>query len=110
MVGAHREVLGHPFGKPVRELLPLHHLLARHGAARASLELHVVLKLVHHFVRQHVLHFGEVLAKEEHVALVRRVRHAAGAFAQVPRDVVLRKVAARGKKHDWLFLTELIVE
>ncbi len=91
MVRPNRQVLSHALREPKRW-----RRLGERGDGRvpAAAEHDVVLELMHHFVRHHMLDLGQILPKEEHVALMECVGDAAGAFPQVARHVVLRKVAA----------------
>ena len=77
--------------------------------ARAARE-DVELELVHHFVREHVLEAAEVARERHQHAMPQRLRHAAGALAQITGDVVLPEVGARCEEENRLLLAELVSE
>jgi hypothetical protein len=105
VVRTNGQVFSHSFREPEWQLGLRDH---RGGAGRTTAELDVVLELVHHLVRHHVLDFGEVLAEEEHIPLVHHVGDAARLLAEIARDVVLREVSARGEDDDRLAVLELV--
>ena len=70
----------------------------------------VVLKRVHHLVREHVLEALQVPGEVEEHAVTRRFGDAAGAFTEIAGDVVLPEVGARREEHDRLLLAKLMVE
>ena len=70
----------------------------------------VVLELVHHLVREHVLEAAEVAGERQDHAVAQRLGDAAGAFAEIAGDVVLAEVGARGEEDDRLLLAELVAE
>ena len=92
VVRADREILRHAFHEPQRRIDPLEHLLVRSGAAARE---HIVLELVHHFVRKHVLKTSEIAGEGKYQAMTRRFSYTARSFAKVAGDVVLAEVGAR---------------
>jgi hypothetical protein len=82
VVGPEREVLRHSLEQPERRVHLRQLLDVRAGLAAAE---DVVLELVHHLVRQHVLEAAEVAGEREHVPLPRRVGDAARPLAEVAR-------------------------
>ena len=107
VIGAQRQVLRHAFHEPERRVHRLQCLQVRTGTAARE---HVILELVHHFVRQHMLEGAIVAGQRQHVALSLRVGDTTGTFAEVTENVVLRKVGAARENHDRLPLAELVAE
>ena len=107
MIGAERQILGHAFHQPERRIYRLQRLQIGAGAAARK---HIVLELMRHLVREHMLERSEVARKRQHVALSLCVGHTAGALSEIAENVVLCEVGAAGEDDDRLPLTELMSE
>ncbi len=68
----------------------------------------VELEFVRHFVREHVLEAAKIPGERHQHAMAKRLRHAAGALAEVAGDVVLSEVGARREEENRLLLAKLV--
>ena len=104
---AARQILGHSLHEPERRVDLIQRLHVRAGlAARDDIEL----ELVHHFVGEHVLEALQIAGHRKDHAVPERFGSAARSLAEIPEDVVLTELRARGEEDDRLLLAELVVE
>ena len=102
-----REVLGHPFHEPAGRV-DRHEGADVPGAAAGP---DVVLELVHHLVREHVLEVGVGTGEGEHVPVLVRIGDPFDPLAHAAGDGVgLREVGMRRVEDDRLPLAELVVQ
>ena len=102
-----RQVLGHALGEPERRQKLGERL---HAVARLAAREDVVLERVDHLVREHVLEAAVVAGEVQQHPVAERLRHAAGALAEIAGDVVLPEIGARREEHDRLLLAELVLQ
>ena len=107
MIRTNRQILGHSFHEPERRIYALEDLLVR---SSASLLENVILELVHHFVREHLLEAAEVASERHDEAMAAGLRDSTHSFAKVAGHIVLPKVRARCEENDRLLFAELVAK